>query len=93
MGHGCVQDRRWIGQSGCLKEHTPEFAAAVVEVAQQRFKRIDEVAPHRAAQASGLQQHHIVADILDQQMVERHLAEFVDDDGGLRERGILQQPV
>src|SRR4029077_16036132 len=40
MGHGCVQDRRWIGQSGCLKEHTPEFAAAVVEVAQQRFKRI-----------------------------------------------------
>jgi hypothetical protein len=88
-----VQDRRWIGQSCCLKEHTPEFAAAVVEVAQQRFKRIDEVAPHRAAQASGLQQHHIVADVLDQQMIERHLAEFVDDDGGLRERGILQQPV
>jgi len=40
-----------------------------------------------------LQQHHIVADILDQQMVERHLAEFVDDDGGIRERWILEQSI
>ena len=30
-----------------------------------------------------LQQHHVVADIFDQQMIERDVAEFVDDDGGL----------
>ena len=40
-----------------------------------------------------LQQHHVVADIFDQQMVERDLAELVDDDGGLGERRILQQCV
>jgi hypothetical protein len=38
-----------------------------------------------------LQQHHIVGDIFDQQVVERDVAEFVDDDGGFRQRRILQQ--
>ena len=40
-----------------------------------------------------LQQHHVVVDIFDQQMVERDLAELVDDDGGLGERRIFQQAV
>ncbi len=34
-----------------------------------------------------------VADMLDQEMIEADLAELVDDDGGLGERRIAQQPV
>ena len=67
--------------------------AAVVEIAQQAFERDDQIAAQRAAQAAALQQHHVVVDGLDQQMVEADLAELVDDDGGVGERRILQQAV
>ena len=62
--------------------------AAVVEVAQQLFERVDEVAAQGAAQAAALQQHDAVVDRLDQQMVEADLAELVDDHGGLGERRV-----
>ncbi len=73
--------------------HAAEGGAAIVEIAQQVLQRVDEVAAHRAAQAAALQQHHVVVDMLDQQMVEADLAELVDDDGGLGERRVLEQPV
>ncbi len=93
MRHGRVQHRGRIGQAGGFQQHAPERAAPVVEIAQQSLESVDQVAAHGAAQASRLQQHHVVADIFDEEMVERHLAELVDDDGGIRQRGIFQQPV
>ena len=91
--HGGVQHRRRIGETGRLQQHAAERAAPVVEIAQQRLQRIDQVAAHGAAQAARLQQHHVVADILDQQMVERDVAELVDDDGRIGQRRVFQQPV
>ena len=71
MRHRRVQHRRRIGEPGGFQQHAAERAAAVVEIAQQRFQRVDQVAAHGAAQAARLQQHHVVADIFDQQVVER----------------------
>jgi hypothetical protein len=40
-----------------------------------------------------LQQHHVVVDRLDQQVVEADLAEFVDDNGGAGESRIAQEAI
>ena len=70
-----------------------EGGAAVVEIAQQPLQRLDEVAAQRAAQAARRQQHDVVVDLLDQEMIEADLAELVDDHRGVGERGIAQQAV
>ena len=93
MRHGGVQQRRRIGQAGRFDQHAAEGAAPVVEIAQQRLQRVHQIAAHGAAQATRLQQHHVVADIFDQQVIERDVAEFVDDDGGIAQRRVLEQAV
>ena len=93
MRHGGVQHRRGIGQAGGLQQHAAERAAPVVEIAQQGLQRVDQIAAHGAAQAAALQQHHVVADIFHQQVIERDVAEFIDDDGGLAQRLVLEQAV
>ena len=93
MRHRGLQQRRRIGEAGGLQHDAVEVDAAVVEIAQQVLERGDEIAAQRAAQAAALQQHHVVVDGLDQQMVEPDLAELVDDDGGAGERGIVHQAV
>ena len=93
MRHGGVQHRRRIGEAGGFQQHAAEAAAPVVEIAQQRLQRVDQIAAHGAAQAARLQQHHVVADIFHQQVVEADLAEFVDDDGGVGERRLFEQAV
>ena len=93
MRHGGVQHRRRIGEAGGFQQHAAEGAAPIVEIAQQRLQRVDQIAAHGAAQAARLQQHHVVADIFHQQVIERDVAEFVDDDGGLAQRLVLEQAV
>ena len=79
--------------AGGFQQHAAEGAASVVEIAQQNLQRVDQIAAHGAAQAAALQQYHIVADIFHQQVVERDVAKFVDDDGGLAQRLVLEQAV
>ena len=93
MRHDGVQHRRWIGEAGRLDDDAAEFYAPIVEVAEKLFQRGDEIAAHRAAEAAAGQQHHVAADVLDQQMIETDLAELVDQHGGVGERRVLQQPV
>src|SRR5262249_13565690 len=57
------------------------------------FQRAHQVAAQRAAQATALEQHHVVVDGLHQQMVEADLAELIDDDGGVGKRGVGQQAI
>src|SRR5262249_43272711 len=90
MGHGGVENRRRVGQASRLQENTSKLAAAVIKIAQEGFQRIDEGAAHRGAEAAGVQHHHVVVDIFDQEVIERYLAKFVDDDGRIRKSGILQ---
>ena len=56
-------------------------------------QRVDQFAAHRAAQAAVRQLDDAVGRLLDQQMVDRHVAELVDDDGGVGQRRVLEQPV
>jgi hypothetical protein len=65
----------------------------IVEITQQRFEGVDEVAAHRATKAAGLQQHHIVANVFDEQMIERDITELVDDDSSVGEGGVFQKPI
>ena len=93
MLHQGLQQRRGIGEPGGLHDHALERGAAVVEIAQQLFERGDEIAAQIAAQASARQHHHVAVDLFDQQMVERDLAELVDQDRGVAQIGIAQQGV
>src|SRR5205807_1257181 len=88
LQHGCG-----IGEPRRLQNDAAKDRAAVVEVAQQLFERVDEVAAQGAAQATALQQYDAVADRFDQQMVEADFAEFVDDHRGFGERRVAEQAV
>src|SRR5690606_36403450 len=56
-------------------------------------QRIDQIASHRAADAAVGKLDDAVARLLDQKVVDAHLAEFVDDDRRRVQCRILQQPV
>jgi len=68
-------------------------ARPVVALAQQILEGRDQVAPHRAAQAAGAEQDHVLIDGLDEQVIEADLPEFVDDHHRVGERRIAQQPI
>ena len=89
-----MQHGNRIGQSRGFDEHAVESAdAAVVTVTQQLFERIHEIAAHGAAQAARRQHHHVAFDLLDEEMVQADLSEFVDQDNGSGEAGIAQKPI
>src|SRR6516225_2641200 len=93
MRHGCIQYRRRIGEAGGFQQYAVERAASVVEVAQQCFQRVDKVPAHGAAQAARLQQQQVVANIFDEQVVKRDLAELIYDDGSVGEGRLFKQMV
>ncbi len=93
MRHRGLQQRRRIGEAGGLHDHALERGAAIIEIAQELLQRGHEIAAQVAAQAAARQHHHVAVDLLDQQMVERDVAEFVDDDGGVAQIRVAQQPV
>ena len=57
------------------------------------LERRHELAPDRAAQAAGREGDHLPLDAFDEQMIERDLAELVDEHHGIRERLVLHQGV
>ena len=67
--------------------------APVVETAQQIFERVDQIAAQGAAKTARGHHDHVAVDLLDEQMIEADLAEFVDQDDGSRQRGILQKAI
>ena len=88
MRHRGLQHRRRIGEAGGLQDHAAEAWRGRCRDRAAGVQRVDQIAAQRAAQAAALQQHHVVVDRLDQQMVEADLAELVDDDGGVGERRV-----
>jgi hypothetical protein len=60
-----------------------------VEVRQ----RLHEIPAHGAAEAPGVEQHHVLRGRGDEQVIDPDFAELVHDDGGVRERRLLQQVV
>jgi hypothetical protein len=65
-----------IRKAGRLDDDATELA--IVERAQQPLQGIDEIASDGAAQAAGGEQHQPIIGMLDEEMIEADLAEFVD---------------
>ena len=93
MQHDRMQYRRRVGEPRGLHDHAPKRHPAVVEPAQQPFERVDQIAPHRAAHAAAREHRQSALDLLDQQMVQSDLAEFVDEHRRIGERRVLEQPI
>ena len=63
--------------------------APEVQALERLLQRIAE----RAAQAAGIEEHDVVlAAAVDEHVIEADLAQLVDDDCGVGERGLAQQP-
>ena len=87
MRHDRLQHRRRIGEAGGLDDDAAQPGdAAGLQAVDQIGERIDEIAAHRAAQAAVGELDDAVGRLLDQQMVDRDVAELVDDDGRVGER-------
>ena len=85
-------DRNRIREAGRLHDHpakrrnlTP--GRPVLQVANGEF----QVRADGAADAAALHQQHALLDLLEEQVIEADLPEFVDDDRGVREGGMLQR--
>ncbi len=87
VGAQRVKDRRRIGEAGGFDDQPAERAdlprSAPVEQAAQGTRQI---LAHGAAQAAARQFDNAAFDEIDQVMVDRDLADLVDDDGGVGER-------
>ena len=88
IGAQCEEDRGRVGEPGGFDHDPakpPDFAGiAALEEAAQGAR---EVLAHRAAQASPRQFQHTALDEIDEVMVDRDLAELVDDDSRIGEGG------
>ena len=87
-----LDDGRRIGEAGRLDQNSPErrhFAA--VALCQKCAQRVLQIAAQRAADAAARQHRDFAVDLLDQQMIEAHLAELVDDDGAVRHARMTQE--
>ena len=83
------QDRAGIGQPAGLDDDAAETAdVAGVAPFDQAAQRLGQILAHRAAQAAAGQLQHLTFDEIDEVMVDRDLADLVDDDGGVGKRRI-----
>ena len=87
------QDRRRVGKTGRLDDNAakpPDLPGITpLEKAAQGPR---QVLAHGAAQTTSRQFEHIALDEVDQVMIDRDLADLVDDDGGVGELGRGQRP-
>jgi hypothetical protein len=87
-------DRPGIGDARRLDHDAREVGefltlAPVMQALERLLQRVAE----RAAQATRVEEHDIaLAAAIDEHVIEPYLAQFVDDDCGVGERRILQQP-
>jgi hypothetical protein len=92
VSHERVKDRCRIGEARRLDHHPPDQQPAVHPVAQIS-QRPDQIAPHGAAKAPGVQQHGVLVECLNQQVVQTDLAELIDQDGRVLHAGLLEQAI
>ena len=86
-----LHDRSRIGEPRSLDQHTGEHGNfAAITLREQPPERVLQVTAHGAADTPARQHDGLAGDGLDQEMVERNLAEFVDDYRGVRHPRPLQ---
>ncbi|MPN25598.1 hypothetical protein SDC9_173010 [bioreactor metagenome] len=77
-----MDDRCRVGQAGGFDQHAPELPLAAPREAPVNVAQgFDQITADGAAQATAAHLHHqVFGAVRDQQVVERHFAELVDDD-------------
>ena len=87
------QDWRRVGEAGRLDDNPAKLAdLAGVAPLDQAAQSARQVLAYRAAQAAAGQLEHVTFDKVDQMMIDRDLADLVDDDGCVRQPGRGQCP-
>ena len=78
-----------IGEAAGLDDDAAEAAdLAGVAPLDQAAQRLGQILAHRAAQAAAGQLQHLAFDEIDEVVVDRDLADLVDDDGGVGKRRV-----
>ena len=84
VGHQRLDDGGGIGESCRLDDGPPEGRNIALGPHDVKFTQgVRQIAPHRAAEAAGIQLDDVFADLAHQQVVEADLAELVDKHGRL----------
>ena len=94
MAHDRLQHRRRVGKAGRFDDDPFQRGdAACLQPVDQIGECVDEIAAHGAAEAAVGKLNDAIGRALDQQMVDRDVAELVDDDRRVGQRRIPKQPV
>ncbi|RAK25942.1 hypothetical protein C7374_11717 [Falsochrobactrum ovis] len=93
-GYEAVHDRRRIGETGGLDDHTVErVSLATAHHLLQLEQRGPHVAGCGAAEAAGRGHQIAFGALVDEIMIDRDRAELVDDDGGVPHPAVRQHLV
>lgn len=83
-----------IGQTSGFDDQPFEgFDFALDGLHEKPLQRLHQGALHRAADAAGIEQHHLLVHLLYQMVIQPHGAELVDEHGALPELGLLDPVV
>ena len=94
MRHDRLQHWCGVGKTGGFDHDTGKPGDTTgLQPVDEVGQCVDEIATHGAAEAAVGKLDDAVRGLLDQQVVDRHLAELVDDDRRVGQRRILEQPV
>ena len=87
-------DRCRIGETGGLDDHARDWRNFMLQAAhEQIFECPQQIATHGTADATRIEHHEGVIDFLDQQVIDTHFAELVDQHGSPLHLGLLQQMI
>ena len=94
LAHHRVQHRCGIGKPCRLDDDTVEGLDLAAATSRKKIMdRVDEVTTDGAAQAARRHLDNVLIRPLDQQVIDADVSEFVDDDGGIRQKRVLQKEV
>jgi len=92
IDHQCLQDGRGISEASRLDNDAPAGLARL-DPRREPFQRAQQIAAHRAADATGIEQHGVAVEPLDQQVIEPDFAKLIDQHGCVGQVRMLEQPV
>ena len=94
MRHDRLQDGRGIGKTGRLDDDALQaLDAPRLQPVDKVGERIDKFPANRAAETPVGKLDHAIRSLLDEQMIDRHVAEFIDDHRRVGQSRVLQQAV
>ena len=92
IAHQSMKHRSRVSET-CRFNHNAVkgFDGARITARQKISKRIDEIASNRATQTTCRKLNNIIIRFFDEQMVNAHVAKFIDHHAGVRKQRVLQK--